>query len=162
MLNFELHRSVHCWNEINVLHIYVTWHKQKWNISSVLVCSTFSMFWTTSTWLGSAWRQSSIDVRKVRVQFMDLPRSEDNCIIVPTIALQYKKKWNATIAGWRSERSKVRGSFFQVGGRRAEEDERGSLYFPLGTPLLHHLFLKFIKPQFWIFKYSRISKKPQL
>ena len=75
MLNFELHRSVHCWNEINVLHIYVTWHKQKWNISSVLVCSTFSMFWTTSTWWGLAWHQSSIDVLKVWVQFMDLPKS---------------------------------------------------------------------------------------
>ena len=41
---------------------------------------------------------------------------------------------NATTAGWRSERSKVRKSFFQVGGLRAEADERGSFYFPLGTP----------------------------
>ena len=44
---------------------------------------------------------------------------------------------NATTAGWRSERSKVRKSFFQVGGRRAEADERGSFYFPLGTPVIY-------------------------
>ena len=118
MLNFELHRSVHCWNEINVLHIYVTWHKQKWNISSVLVCSTFSMFWTTSTWLGSAWRQSSIDVRKVRVQFMDLPRSEDNCIIVPTIALQYNKKMKCHHCRLEVGEKHSQGKFFP--GWRAE------------------------------------------
>ena len=46
--------------------------------------------------------------------------------------------------GRRLERGKVKGSFFQVGGQRAEADEKGSFYFPFETPetffeILHDL-----------------------
>ena len=42
-----------------------------------------------------------------------------------------------------SDRGKVRGSFFQAGGWRAEADEKESFYFPLGTPSKRGLLEKY-------------------
>ena len=41
------------------------------------------------------------------------------------------------------EGDKVRGSFFQAGGWRAEADEKESFYFPLGTPSKRGLLEKY-------------------
>ena len=52
--------------------------------------------------------------------------------------------WGQSYGARRAERGKVRGSFFQFGGRRAAADENGSFYFPLGMPPQWMLIVTFV------------------
>ena len=59
-------KSKQFWMEINVLHIYVISTSKNEIFLLLMICSTFSMFWTAFLRRGSAWRRASIFIWWIR------------------------------------------------------------------------------------------------